>query len=157
MTGENDNNLSEGCNEEVEKLDDEFVGEDARPVCPKCLKPCNPLQYYCDNCDSDDAINPLTPYIGFVNIRFNYGIFITMWRKIWYGKDTSIIGKLFYLLMIIVFVPVFLIVGLPLLLLYKIPSPRLRKATLMALFAIAVVLLIIFMSYGLSTGLVVVR
>jgi len=56
----------------AERIDDEFVGDDALPLCAKCLKPCKPLQYYCDKCGSYDAINPLTPYIGFVNIRFNY-------------------------------------------------------------------------------------
>ena len=157
MTGENDNNLSEGCNEEVEKLDDEFVGEDARPVCPKCLKPCNPLQHYCDSCDCNDVINPLTPYMPFLNIRFNYGIFLTMWRKVWYEKDTSVIGRLFYLFMITMFVPVFPIVGLPALLIFKIPQRKLQKATIITLFIIAIVLFIFFARYRLFTGLVVVR
>jgi len=112
--------------EEAEELDDEFIPDNARPVCPRCLKPCHPLQYYCDNCDSNDAINPLTPYIGFVNIPFNYGIFLTMWRKIWYEKDTPIIKRIFYFFMIGWFAPVLLIVGLPLLLIGKIEQPKLR-------------------------------
>ena len=74
----------------TEQVDDEFIPVDALPVCMKCLKPCHPLQYYCDKCDSNDAINPLTPYIGFVNIRFNYGIFLTMWRRAFHDRDTSV-------------------------------------------------------------------
>jgi len=93
----------------------------------------------------------------FLNIRFNYGIFLTMWRKIWYEKDTSVIGRLFYLFMITMFVPVFPIVGLPALLIFKIPQRKLQKATIITLFIIAIVLFIFFARYRLFTGLVVVR
>ena len=71
----------------AERIDDELIPDDALPLCAKCLKPCKPLQYYCDKCGSNDAVNPLTPYIGFVNIRFNYDIYCTMWRKVWDGSD----------------------------------------------------------------------
>ena len=33
---------------EVERVDDEFIPVDARPVCPNCFKPCHPLQNYCN-------------------------------------------------------------------------------------------------------------
>jgi len=154
MAEQNHNNPSAGDYKEAGKLDNDFIPDNARPLCPRCLKPCNPLQYYCDNCDSNDAVNPLTPYMGFVNIRFNYAIFLTMWRKLWYDKDTSIIGRLFYLFMITMFVPVFLVVGLPSFLIFKIPHKNLRKATVIILFIIAIVLLIIFARYRLSTGLI---
>jgi len=153
MIEQSHNNPPTGQNKEAEKLDDEFIPDDARPICLKCLKPCHPLQHYCDSCDSNDAINPLTPYMAFVNIRFNYGIFLTMWRKIWYEKDTSIIGRLFYLFMITMFVPVFLIVGLPSLLIFKIPQWKLQKTTIITLFIIAIVLFIFFANYRLFTGL----
>jgi len=153
MTEQGYNNLSAGDYEEAVQLDDEFIPDDARPLCLKCLKPCHPLQHYCDSCDSNDVINPLTPYMPFLNIRFNYGIFLTMWRRIWYERDTSIIDRLFYLFMITMFVPVFLIIGLPLFLIVKIPQPKLRKTTIFALCIIAILLFIFFMRYRLFTGL----
>jgi len=130
---------------EAEQADDDFIPDDARPLCLKCLTPCEPLQYYCHNCDCDDAINPLTPYIGFVNIRFNYGIFLTMWRKLWHDKNTFIINRLLYLFMIAMFVPVFLIIGLPLFLIFKAPHTELRKITIMFLCIIAIGLFVLFM------------
>ena len=135
-----------------EKPDDDIIPDDAQPLCLKCLTPCEPLQYYCSVCDSNDAINPLTPYIGFVNIRFNYGIFITMWRKIWYERDTSGIGRLFYLFMVAVFVPVFIIVGLPWLFVVKMRQPALRKTIIIALCIAAVALLISFWLWAVSTN-----
>ncbi len=153
MTEQSENNLPAGENNKAQKLDDDFIPEDAQPLCLKCLKPCHPLQHYCDSCDSNDAINPLTPYMAFVNIRFNYGIFLTIWRKIWYEKDTSTISRLFYLFMITMFVPVFLIIGLPSFLIFRIPQPGLRKATIITLFIIAIVLFIFFVRYRLFTGL----
>ena len=130
-----------------EQPDGEFVSHDAVPVCPKCLKPCHPLQYYCDNCDSNAAINPLTPYIGFVNIRFNYGGFCTMWRKIRYDKDTSMKLKWFYLFLIVAFTPILIIVGLPLLLTGKIKSRWLQKTITMVFYILLIVLLAAYLLY----------
>ncbi len=151
MSEKDKNNFTKG---EAEQLDDEFIPNDARPLCLKCFTACHPLQYYCHNCDCDDAINPLTPYIGFVNIRFNYGIFLTMWRKLWHDKNTSIISRLFYLFMITMQVPGFIVIGLPLLLIYKIHRTRFREITMIAFFIIAIVLFILFFRYKLFTGLV---
>ena len=145
MTEQDDNNAAAGGYEGAEKLDDEFIPDDARPLCPKCLKPCHPLQNYCDNCDSNQVINPLASYMPFVNIRFNYDIFITMWRKIWYGRDTSILGKWLFLFLIILMVPYFLIVGFPLLLIGKIKNSRLRKLAITAFWILVFTLLIIYL------------
>jgi len=122
-------------------LEDDFLPNDALPICPKCLKPCHPLQYYCDNCASNAAINPLTPYIAFVNIRFNYDIFCTMWRKMLCDKSTSIVVRIFYLAMIIIFVPIMPVVVLPALLIARIPQPQIRTATTILLIAIVAVIL----------------
>src|SRR3972149_8917869 len=140
MIEQGHNSLPEGECQQDKRVDDDFIPEDAWPLCPKCLTPCHPLQYYCHNCGSNQAINPLTPYIGFVNIRFNYDIFLTMWRKVWSGKDASIISRLFYLFMITMYVPVFLVIGLPLLLIYKVYRARFRRITIIVLFVIAIVL-----------------
>ena len=144
--------MSAGNIREVEQVDDEFIPVDARPVCLKCLKPCHPLQYYCDKCDSNNAINPLTPYIGFVNIRFNYDIFLTMWRRIFHDRDTSVAARLFYLCMLTMLVPMILVMGLPLLLVFIIPRST-RKMIIITLCIVAVVLLIFFIRYELITGL----
>ena len=132
------------------QFDNDYVPDDALPLCPKCLKPCQPLAYYCDNCDSNDAINPLTPYISFLNIRFNYDIFFTMWRKIWCEKETRAVVRLFYLLMLIVYAPILLMVGLPVFLIYKIPQKQVRKAILAALAAVIIVLLVLYVFSGLG-------
>jgi len=87
---------------ETGQVDDEFIPADARPLCPKCLKPCHPLQNYCDSCDSNDVINPLASYMPFVRIRFNIGMLGKMWRVIWYDEEASIIWKLFMLFFLIV-------------------------------------------------------
>lgn len=152
--------MNEGCQdnpaarefEEAEQVDDEFIPADALPVCFKCLKPCHPLQHYCNKCDSNDVIDPFTPYMPFLNIRFNYDIFLTMWRRIFDDRDTSVATRLFYLCMLTMFVPGFLVIGVPFLLVYKIPQSG-RKMIIIALCIIAVVLLIFFFRYELITGL----
>ena len=89
------------------------------PLCPRCLTPFDPLQHYCENCG--EAVGQLTPYIPFVNVRFNYSIFDRMWKAIWFDKDTPFIKRLFYLLLIITCVPIML-VGVPFALWRKIHS-----------------------------------
>ncbi len=86
------------------------------PLCLKCLQPVDPLMHYCPNCG--EAVGQLTPYIPFVNIRFNYSIFSTMWKKIWEGKDTGVFAKIFYLFLIVLCAPIMLI-GLPFVLFKK--------------------------------------
>jgi len=144
--------MPDGNITEAEQFDDEFIPADAQPVCFKCLKPCHPLQHYCNKCDSNDAIDPFTPYMPFLNIRFNYDIFLTMWRKIFDDRDASVATRLIYLCMLAMFVPEFLVLGMPLLLVFKIPQSG-RKMTIITLCIIAVVLLIFFFRYELITGL----
>lgn len=146
MNEQDHNNLPAEDYYEADKLDDEFIPDDAWPVCPNCLKPCHPLQNYCDNCDSNEAINPLASYMPFVRIRFIYGVFGKMWRKIWYEKHTPMISRLFYLFMIIIFVPMFLVFGLPFALTDKIKNPQLQKTATIILYILVFVLLMFFFS-----------
>ena len=133
----------------AERIDDESIPDDALPLCAKCLKPCNPLQYYCDNCDSYDAINPLTPYIPFVNIPFNYSIYCTMLRKVFSGKETRIATKLFYLFITTFMVgPVIVIFALLTFLVCKILQGRLRNAILTILVLALIALLVWFRQAG---------
>ena len=82
MKGQEWNNEPVSDDKLGEKLDDEFIPDDAQPLCRKCLNPCHPLQNYCGNCDSNEAINPLASYVPFVRIRFVYGMFGKMWRSV---------------------------------------------------------------------------
>ncbi len=147
MTKTNYDDSSPADFESAEQFDDDFIPDNALPLCAKCLKPCDPLQYYCDKCDSYDAINPLTPYIGFVNIPFNYGIYFTMWRKIWGEGETSIIIKLSYLLFIVAFFQIMLVVGVPTHLIYKIPQRQVRNGILTFYFLALIAFLILYACY----------
>ena len=148
MTEQGYNNISAGDFEEADQLDDEFIPDDAQPVCVQCLEPCHPLQHYCANCDSNAVINPLTPYMPFLNIRFNYGGFCIMWRKIWYDKDTSIKRQWFYLFMIVAFAPIMLVLGLPFSITAIIKNTRLRRTTIIIFYVLAFVLLMVFFYFG---------
>jgi hypothetical protein len=94
-------NLRSGETEEYHQVDDDFIPDDACPLCSKCLKACHPLQYYCDGCDSNEVINPLASYMPFIRIRFNIGMLVKAWRKMVYGKESSIAFRLVCLLIII--------------------------------------------------------
>ena len=101
MTGQGYTNRPAADDEATEQLDDEFVPDDARPLCAKCLEPCHPLQFYCDKCDSNEVINPLASYMPYVRIRFNIGMVVKMCRKLVYDKDASLAFRLSCLLVII--------------------------------------------------------
>lgn len=150
MTEANHNDSFEQTIEYPKQPDDEFIPDDALPLCPNCLRPCSPLQNYCDRCDSSEVINPLASYMPFVRIRFVCGFYGRIWRRIWYDQEAPIIHRLFYLLLIILFVPIFLIIALPLFLIGKIQDPWLRKATTAAFWAIAAVLLLFFLYFAFS-------
>jgi hypothetical protein len=64
-----------------ETFDDEYLPPDAKPLCPCCLQPCDPLQYYCTNCGCNEVVNPLTTYMPYIRIRFNIGIFVKLCRR----------------------------------------------------------------------------
>ncbi len=78
MDGENNNSQDIAW---TETFDDEYLPPGAKPLCPRCLQPCDPHQYYCTNCGCNEAINPLTTYIPYVRIRFNIGILIKLYRR----------------------------------------------------------------------------
>lgn len=137
---------------EVERVDDEYIPADACPICSKCLKPCHPLQNYCDNCDSNEVINPLASYIPFVRIRFNIGMFCKLWRRICYDEQTPLMSKLSFLFLITLGAPVLTIVGLPLLLLGRISEPKLRCVTILTFWIIALIILMMLIYLNLFKG-----
>ena len=103
MTEQDHDNLFPENFEEAEPFDEQLIPADAWPLCPNCLSPCNPLQNYCSNCDSNEVINPLASYIPFVRIRFNIGMVVKAWRKMLYDKEASILFRLVCLLIIVLF------------------------------------------------------
>ena len=148
MTEQNQNNPIEPSPEEAEQLDDNFIPDDAQPLCLKCLTPCHPLQNYCHNCDSNEVINPLASYMPFVRFRFIYGAFGKMWRIIWYDKDASMIFRLLCLLIVAFFAPILFIVGLPYLFISQIKNAKLQ-VTITIIFWVLIFLLLIAYITGL--------
>lgn len=97
----------------------ELTGRET-PVCLNCFTPVDPLEHFCPNCGQ--TTGQLTPYIPFVNIRYNYSIFGSLWRKVWYEK-ASLPMKVFSLFLIILCVPIMLI-ALPFVIAEKIRTRR---------------------------------
>ena len=80
------------------------------PLCLRCLQPVDPLTHYCPHCG--EAVGRLTTYIPFVNIRWQANVWGRMWRQLG-QRDTTAWGRLIRFLMILVFAPILLVVGLP--------------------------------------------
>ena len=81
-----------------------------RPLCLRCLQPVDPRAYYCPNCG--EATGQLTPYLPYVNIPWEVGIWGRMWRQVW-SRNISLPGRLFRLFMIVWNVPILLIGLIP--------------------------------------------
>jgi hypothetical protein len=145
MNKDNPSEVSETQGEPTEGLQGDFDLGDSWPVCPKCFTPCHPLQNYCEHCDSNQAINPVATYVPFVNIRFNYGGFGIMWRKIWYDQETSKAVKWLYVIVIILFTPIVLVFGLPAVLTEKIKNPELRNTVTTVVYVVLIFLLVFFL------------
>jgi len=89
----------------------------ATPLCPRCLTPYRAGQHYCEKCGW--AVGKYTPYIPYVNIRFNYGWISIIWKKIWFDREEKLAARALYLILMVLFVPV-IIIGLPFVLIEKI-------------------------------------
>jgi hypothetical protein len=76
------------------------------PLCLRCLRPVDPRAYYCPYCG--EATGQLTPYLPYLNIPWELGIWGRMWRQVW-SRDISIPGRIFRLFMIVWNVPILLI------------------------------------------------
>lgn len=97
------------------------VADDAVPVCPNCLEPCDPLANYCPNCGSNEAINPLTPYLPFEGIRFVAGVYAKLWVKAW-NPQTVWVLKVLYMCIFLLFMPIIFVIALPFLIIEKTKS-----------------------------------
>jgi hypothetical protein len=79
------------------------------PLCPHCLEPYDPMVDYCPRCSR--AVGRYTPYLPYVNIRFNVSIFGEMWKRLW-SRRIPWYSKSLYVFLIITMAPIML-VGLP--------------------------------------------
>jgi len=97
---------------ESENAEREQMTEESQetPVCSRCFQPVDPRAYYCPYCGQ--ATGQLTPYIPFVNIPWQAGIWGQAWRQVW-SRDISVAGRLFRLFMIVWNVPILLIGLIP--------------------------------------------
>jgi len=134
---ENDSGLSR---QQTPPVRGGFVIEKPKPVCPRCFQPCNPMQNYCPNCDSNEAMNPLATYMPLESIRFIAGIYGKMWRAIFLEKQTLWIRRLVYLIILLLAVPIILAISLPWAITAKIKDPELKNAV--KIIAIALLLLV---------------
>jgi hypothetical protein len=78
--------------------DDNLCDQPPQPVCPNCLTPCSPLDYYCPHCGSNEALNPLASYMPFVRLRFTTGLAGRLWDRS--RKAGTILWAIFYLLIL---------------------------------------------------------
>ena len=103
---------------ETEKTENMFesvsmqVDKNAVPLFPNCLEPCDPLDNYCQNCESNEAINPLASYMPFTDLRFRVGMIGKLWRKLW-SPETSIMLRVLYVLVLLLFFPAIFLIMLP--------------------------------------------
>ena len=76
------------------------------PICIRCMKPIDPLAYYCPHCG--EASGQLTQYLPFVNLRWIVSVWGKMWRQV-FSRDISISGRLLRFILITWNVPILLI------------------------------------------------
>ena len=87
-------------------------------VCERCFTPvAHSRQHYCAKCGT--ATSDLARYIPFVNIAFNYSIFATLWQRI-RQPETPAAHRVIAMIIILIFAPVMLAVGVPLLIYNKL-------------------------------------
>ena len=95
------------------------VADDAVPVCPNCFEPCDPLVHYCPKCGSNDPVNPMASYMPLESVRFQAGFYGKLWRKTW-APDTQMIDRGIDIMLLILFCPFIILIGLPVVIYEKI-------------------------------------
>jgi hypothetical protein len=82
------------------------------PLCPNCLQPVTPRSYYCPACGSTDAVNPLTTYMPWESLRFDYGGYGKLWRLMMRRRRPAwqtVMLALFLLLTAPIAIPLFVV------------------------------------------------
>lgn len=95
------------------------VADDAVPVCPNCFESCDPLDYYCKKCGSNSPVNPTASYMPLESVRFQAGFYGNLWKKIW-APDTPGIDRCTNIMLLMLFCPIILLVGLPVVIFEKL-------------------------------------
>lgn len=80
--------------------------EQETPVCVRCFRPVNPVTEFCPHCG--EACGQYTTYLPFESIRWQAQTFGRAWRQIW-SPGTSLLGRWFRLLMIILSAPIMMV------------------------------------------------
>jgi len=101
-----------------DELISQQLADDAVPVCPNCLEPCDPLDNYCPYCDSNETINPLVSYMPFADLRFKVGMIGKLWRKT-RSSGTPIGHRILYVCILLLFFPAFFLIMFPASIAYK--------------------------------------
>jgi len=104
-------------------MESQKLADNAMPLCPNCFSECDPKDNYCPNCDSNEAINPLASYMPFVDLRFRVGMIGKLWRKTW-APDTQTIDRCINIMLLMLFCPLILLIGLPILIYEKIKAGK---------------------------------
>lgn len=89
---------------------DKIFPDRSVPLCTRCLAPQHPLTHYCPVCG--EAVGQFTPYIPYVNIRFQANFFGDAWRLTW-APDTGILLRVLCIVSIALLAPI-LFVATPL-------------------------------------------
>ncbi len=74
-----ENDEARGIDWQAEEPAGDVVSAEVTPLCMYCLHPTDPHTYYCPNCQSNDAVNPLVTYLPFEGLRFTYGGLAKVW------------------------------------------------------------------------------
>jgi hypothetical protein len=81
------------------------------PCCTGCGRPYVKGQYYCQHCGT--AVGNITPYVPYVNIPFNFGPFVDVWKVIKGEREVSVGKYVGHLLLAAAMFPLILLVGVP--------------------------------------------
>ena len=92
--------------EEPDPVDTGDIPNDKVPLCTGCGRPYRRNQYYCDYCGT--GVGNLTPYVPYVNIRFNYSPYGEMWRTLTSKRKASVGARVLCAVLIVLCAPIML-------------------------------------------------
>ena len=99
-----------------------ITGQEPRPLCLSCVRPVDPLEHDCPRCG--ETVGAYTPYIPFVNIRFQYNFLGRVWRHMrGDAGDLPPVRRALLFVFLLVADPLMVLVGLPFLLLRGARGP----------------------------------
>lgn len=98
--------------------------EEGVPCCTGCARPYVRGQYYCTHCGT--GVGNITPYVPYVNIRFNYGPFAGIWQGLKGDGEIGYGRWIVYVVIVLLVWPIVLI-ALPFMLAEWLRAGRARK------------------------------